>query len=211
MLLTAEQIVQLFDILQANYYNIQKTELVYHNDFTLLVAVILSAQAKDSMVNIATKELFKIVNTPYDILELGYDDLSSYINIIGLYRNKAKNLIAMSEMLIQYFDAKVPNNFTDLIKLPGVGRKTANVILNIIYHFPTIAVDTHVYRLSRRIGLSNAIDIIRVEEDLLQNIPKQYQADAHTWLIHHGRYVCRAKKFDCQTCILQQQCVKNLN
>ena len=186
------------------------TELNYTNNYTLLIAVVLSAQAKDSSVNIATKELFKQVSTPKEMLALGEENLKNYIKSIGLYKNKAKNIIKLSQQLINTYNSQVPNNFTDLIELAGVGRKTANVILNVAFNKPTMPVDTHVFRLARRMGLSNGKDVLAVEQDLLAKIPEPYRQDSHHLLILHGRYVCKAKNFDCNSCIINAFCEKNI-
>ena len=183
-----------------------KTELNYTNNYTLLVAVVLSAQSTDVGVNKATEKLFQTIKTPQDMINLGIDELKSHIRTIGLYNSKAKNIILLSQALIEQHDSQVPDDFESLIKLPGVGRKTANVILNCAFAKPTIAVDTHVYRVSKRIGLSSESNIIKLEEELLQNIPKKWQLHAHHWLILHGRYVCKARVPQCDICKIKQHC-----
>lgn len=199
----------LFEILYKTYGNVS-TELNYVNPYTLLVAVLLSAQAKDSAVNLATKKLFEIVTNPHDMLELGYDNLVCFIKSIGLYKTKASNIIGLSKILIEEFAKIVPNNMQDLITLPGIGRKSANVILNVIFKQPTMPVDTHVYRIARRTGLAVETNILNVENKLLAIIPDQYKLVAHHLLIMHGRYVCKAKKFDCTICPLNEICEKNV-
>lgn len=182
------------------------TELSYHSNFELLVAVILSAQATDKSVNKATEKLFPVANTPEAILALGEEGLRSYIKTIGLYNAKAKNIIATCQMLIEQHQSQVPDKRADLEALPGVGRKTANVILNTVFHQPTMAVDTHVFRLGNRTGLAPGKNVLEVEQGLLKNIPPDYLQDAHHWLILHGRYVCTARKPQCPTCIVADLC-----
>ena len=182
------------------------TELQYCSHFELLVAVILSAQATDQSVNKATKELFKVANTPESILALGESKLKKYIQSIGLYQNKAKFIIATCKRLINDFHARVPDNRADLESLPGVGRKTANVILNTCFHQPTMAVDTHIFRIANRIGLARGKTPLTVELQLLKNIPDKYILHAHHWLILHGRYVCTARNPKCADCIINKWC-----
>ena len=207
-MLNAKQIFEVFKILFENIKT-PKTELNFTNHYTLLVAVILSAQAKDSMVNIATEPLFKLADTPSKMLKLGEEELIKYIKIIGLYKNKAKNIISMSQQLLDKHNGIVPDNFEHLIELAGVGRKTANVILNVAFKQDTMPVDTHVYRLSRRIGLSNGKDVLKVEQDLLAKIPNPYRQTSHHLLILHGRYTCKAKGYDCNSCVINHICEKN--
>lgn len=207
-MLSAEKIFAIFKTLKAAT-PMANTELNYTNHYTLLVAVVLSAQAKDSSVNLATKELFNKVSTPKEMLALGEENLINYIKSIGLYKNKAKNIIKLSQQLISIHHSQVPNNFADLIQLAGVGRKTANVILNVAFHEPTMPVDTHVFRLARRMGLSSGKDVLAVEQDLLAKIPEPYRQDSHHLLILHGRYVCKAKNFDCNKCIINAFCERN--
>jgi endonuclease-3 len=189
-----------------------KTELEFSNNYTLLIAVILSAQSTDIGVNKATKELFKLVDNPKKMLKLGEENLKKYINSIGLYNSKASNIIKLSEILINDFDSKVPDNLEDLQKLPGVGQKTANVILNCAFGHATIAVDTHVFRVANRIGLAkvenikNAKNIVKTEKLLLKKIPAKWQNHAHHWLILHGRYVCVARKPKCSICKIKDFC-----
>jgi len=183
-----------------------KGELNYTNSYTLLVAVVLSAQATDIGVNRATEKLFKIVKTPEDMVKLGLDKLIDHVKTIGLYNAKAKNVIALSEMLIKEYDSKVPEDRDALVKLPGVGRKTANVVLNIAFGHPTIAVDTHLFRLGNRTGLAPGKTPEAVEQKLLKVVPQKYMQHAHHWLILHGRYVCKARKPDCGNCIVADLC-----
>lgn len=182
------------------------TELIYRSPFELLIAVILSAQATDKSVNKATEQLFKIANTPATILELGETGLKKYIKTIGLYTTKAKNVIATCALLIEKFHSRVPETREELEELPGVGRKTANVILNTCFGEPTIAVDTHIFRVANRIGLSKGKTPRAVEDQLIKNIPAEFKHDAHHWLILHGRYVCIARKPHCPTCIIRDLC-----
>lgn len=188
------------------HIEIPVTELNYTNPFTLLVAVVLSAQSTDKGVNKATEKLFQVVSTPQDILNLGLDGLKEYVKTIGLFNTKASNIIKLSQQLIDQFDGKVPNNRDDLTSLPGVGRKTANVILNVIFDQPTIPVDTHVARVSNRLGLSTANHPDKIEADLEKIIPKEFLKDGHHLLVLHGRYTCTARKPKCETCILNDIC-----
>lgn len=182
------------------------TELVYHSTFELLIAVILSAQALDSSVNKATAPLFKIANTPQKIIDLGLTELKNYIKTIGLYNNKAKNIMATCHILVTHHHSQVPHDRNALEALPGVGRKTANVILNTAFGEPTIAVDTHIFRVANRIGLAHATTPLAVEKKLHEMIPEEYQHDAHHWLILHGRYVCVARKPKCPECLIKDLC-----
>ncbi len=183
-----------------------KGELEHVNPYTLLVAVVLSAQATDASVNKATRPLFKIANTPEKMLKLGEEKVREYIKTIGLYRNKAKNVILLSEKLIAEFGGKVPRDREALETLPGVGRKTANVVMNVAFGEPTMAVDTHVFRVSNRIGLSNGKTPLEVEEDLLRIVPPDFAVHAHHWLILHGRYLCKARKPECHRCPIYDLC-----
>ena len=183
-----------------------ETELQYRNTYTLLVAVVLSAQATDVGVNRATKELFKTVDTPEKMVKLGEAGLVQHIKTIGLYRNKAKNVIALSRMLIEHHGGEVPRDREALQALPGVGRKTANVVLNVAFGEPTIAVDTHIFRVSNRTGLAPGKDVVEVEKKLEKMVPDQYRMHAHHWLILHGRYVCKARKPDCPACPVSDLC-----
>ena len=182
------------------------TELIYKNHFELLIAVMLSAQATDVSVNKATKALFKIANTPEKMVKLGEKKLKEYIKTIGLYNTKATNVTKTCEILIKAFNSEIPNNRKDLESLPGVGRKTANVILNTAFGEPTMAVDTHIFRVSRRIGLADGKTPLAVEQQLLKNIPKEFLHDAHHWLILHGRYICIARKPRCGVCLIYNWC-----
>ncbi|MCB5191669.1 endonuclease III [Methylobacillus arboreus] len=182
------------------------TELVHHSTFELLVAVILSAQATDKGVNIATAKLFPVANTPQAILDLGLERLESYIKTIGLYRGKAKNVMATCRMLVEQYNGEVPDTREALESLPGVGRKTANVILNTAFGQPTIAVDTHIFRLGNRIGIAPGKTPLEVENKLMKAVPKEYLHDAHHLLILHGRYVCVARKPKCGECVIYDLC-----
>jgi endonuclease-3 len=182
-------------------------ELDSVNTFTFLVAVVLSAQATDEGVNKATRELFKVADTPEKMFALGEDKLREHIKTIGLFRNKAKNVVALSKSLIDEHGSQVPSTREALEALPGVGRKTANVVLNICFGQPTIAVDTHLFRVSNRVGLAPGKTPLAVEQGLLKNIPKSYLLHAHHWLILHGRYVCKARKPECERCIISDLCL----
>lgn len=182
------------------------TELVYHNHFELLIAVILSAQATDKSVNKATAALFPVANTPEKILELGEKGLKEYIKTIGLYTSKAKNIIATCNKLVNEFKSRVPRNREALESLPGVGRKTANVILNTCFGEPVIAVDTHIFRVANRIGLANGKTPLAVEQQLIKVIPDEFKQNAHHWLILHGRYTCIARKPKCPSCLISDLC-----
>ena len=183
-----------------------KTELTHTSTFELLIAVILSAQATDKGVNIATAKLFPVANTPQAIVDLGLEGLESYIKTIGLYHSKAKNVLANCRMLVEQFNSEVPRTREALESLPGVGRKTANVILNTAFGEATIAVDTHIFRLGNRIGLAPGKTPLEVEKKLLKTVPKDYLQDAHHLLILHGRYVCVARKPKCAACVIYDQC-----
>ena len=183
-----------------------ETELDYRNPYTLLVAVVLSAQATDVGVNKATGPLFAVADTPHAMVALGEDRLREMIRTIGLYRNKAKNVIALSRQLIERHGAAVPRDRAALEALPGVGRKTANVVLNSAFGEPTIAVDTHIFRLGNRTGLARGKTPLAVEERLLEIVPDAYKQHAHHWLILHGRYVCKARKPACPACAIRDLC-----
>ena len=183
-----------------------KTELNYSNPFELLVAVTLSAQAPDVSVNKATDKLFPVANTPEAIYALGVDGLKNYIKTIGLYNAKAENVIKTCKILIEKHHSIVPNNRTDLEALPGVGRKTANVVLNTAFGQPTMAVDTHIFRLGNRTGLAVGKNVLEVEHRLVKVIPKEFIIDSHHWLILHGRYCCIARKPKCGECIVSDVC-----
>ncbi|MBW8909015.1 MAG: endonuclease III [Mesorhizobium sp.] len=183
-----------------------KGELDYVNAFTLLVAVVLSAQATDAGVNKATKALFEAADTPQKMFALGEAKVGDAIRTIGLWRNKAKNVIALSKALIDDYGGEVPRERDELVKLPGVGRKTANVVLNVAFGQPTMAVDTHIFRIGNRIGLAPGKTPEQVEEGLLKVIPAEFMRHAHHWLILHGRYVCKARKPDCPACVIADIC-----
>src|ERR1700760_2820031 len=183
-----------------------KTELQYKNPYTLLVAVALSAQATDKSVNKATEPLFKTIDTPEKMLALGEAKLTEAIKTIGLYRGKAKNVIALSKLLIEKLGGQVPKDREALEELPGVGRKTANVVLNVAFGEPTIAVDTHIFRVSNRTGLAPGKTPDAVEAKLMKVVPERCRQHAHHWLILHGRYVCKARKPECPTCIIRDLC-----
>jgi endonuclease III len=183
-----------------------RTELEYANPFELLVAVVLSAQATDKSVNLATPRLFQAASTPAAMLALGQERLESTIKTIGLYRTKAKNLLAACRILVDRYNGEVPRDRTALESLPGVGRKTANVILNTAFGEPTIAVDTHIFRVANRTGIAPGRTVLEVENKLLKFVPEAYRHDAHHWLILHGRYVCKARKPDCPNCVIRDLC-----
>lgn len=203
--LTASEIRQMFEAFAKNNPE-PKGELEYSNAFTLLVAVVLSAQATDAGVNKATRGLFAIADTPQKMVALGLEGITEHIRTIGLFRNKAKNVLALSEKLIADFAGEVPGDRDALESLPGVGRKTANVVLNIFFKQPTIAVDTHLFRVGNRTGLAPGKTPLEVETILEKVIPPQYLLHAHHWLILHGRYVCKARKPECPHCIIAQIC-----
>ena len=183
-----------------------KTELAYSSTFELLSAVILSAQATDVGVNKATAKLYPVANTPEAIYALGYDGLCAYIKTIGLYPSKAKNVIEACRMLVELHGSVVPDNREALEALPGVGRKTANVVLNTAFRQPAMAVDTHIFRVSNRTGIAPGKNVLGVEKKLLKFVPKDYLLDAHHWLILHGRYVCKARKPQCGSCRIEDLC-----
>ena len=182
------------------------TELNYGSPFELLIAVILSAQATDAGVNKATARLFPVANTPQAILDLGEDGLKEYIKTIGLYNSKAKNIIATCRILLEKHGGGVPDNRQDLEALPGVGRKTANVVLNTAFGQPTMAVDTHIFRVSNRTGIAKGKTVLEVEKKLLRLVPREFLHDAHHWLILHGRYTCIARKPRCGSCLIEDLC-----
>lgn len=196
---------EMFSRLQAHNPK-PSTELVYHSPFELLIAVILSAQATDVSVNKATLKLYAVANTPQAILNLGLDGLKEYIKTIGLYNTKAANIIKTCQILVEQHQGQVPNNRESLEALAGVGRKTANVVLNTAFGWPTIAVDTHIFRIANRLGLAQSNSVDGVEKQLLACIPDEFKLDAHHWLILHGRYVCTARKPQCASCLLADLC-----
>ncbi|WP_244782532.1 endonuclease III [Acinetobacter sp. F-1] len=203
--MTKKQIQTFFELLREQRPN-PKTELNYANPFELLVAVTLSAQATDVSVNKATDKLFPVANTPEAIYALGVDGLKEYIKTIGLYNSKAVNVIKACEMLIQKHNSVVPDNRADLEALPGVGRKTANVVLNTAFGQPTMAVDTHIFRVGNRTGLATGKNVLEVEHRLVKVIPKEFIIDSHHWLILHGRYCCIARKPKCHECVVADVC-----
>lgn len=203
--MTPENIEKFFATLHAANPE-PKGELEYINPYTLLVAVVLSAQATDVGVNKATPALFKVADTPEKMVALGLEGLKEYIKTIGLFNTKAKNIIALSEILIGEHGGQVPKDRTALIELPGVGRKTANVVLSMAFGMPTIAVDTHVFRVSNRTGLAPGMNPLEVEYNLLEVIPEKYLHHAHHWLILHGRYICKSRKPECQGCPVWEVC-----
>jgi endonuclease-3 len=203
--MSPEKRIELFKRLQS--VNLKPTtELEYRTPFELLIAVILSAQATDKSVNIATRVLYKVANTPQTIYALGSEGLARYIKTIGLFNTKAKNIIATCKLLIEQHGGQIPEAREALEALPGVGRKTANVILNTAFGHPTIAVDTHIFRISNRLGLAPGKNVRQVEDKLVKVVPKEFAQDAHHWLILHGRYVCKARKPDCEHCIVVDLC-----
>lgn len=204
-IMNKEKITELFTRLRAD--NPQpKSDLEYTNDFTLLVAVVLSAQATDIGVNKATQHLFPIADTPEKMVELGEDVIREYIKTIGLYKAKAANVFKLSKLLIDNHGSNVPQTREELMALPGVGRKTANVVLNVAFGYPTIAVDTHLFRVGNRTGMAKGKTPDEVEHKLEKKIPKEFLYYAHHWLILHGRYMCKARKPDCGNCIISDLC-----
>jgi endonuclease-3 len=204
-MLTSTECFDLFHQLAANTPE-PTTELQYNNHFELLIAVILSAQATDKSVNKATPALFQVANSAEKILALGEESLKKYIKTIGLYNTKATNILKTSQILVERYQGEIPATRQALESLPGVGRKTANVILNVAFGQPTIAVDTHIFRLSNRTGLAPGKNVIEVEEKLMQVVPETYRRHAHHWLILHGRYVCTARHPHCTACVIQAIC-----
>ncbi len=203
--MTPEQCTELFARLAAANPE-PETELLYHNTYQLLVAVILSAQATDVGVNKATTQLFQIVQTPQDMLALGEDGLKQHIRSIGLYPSKARHILAMSRLLVERHKGQVPASRAELEALPGVGRKTANVVLNVAFGEPTMAVDTHIFRVANRTGLAPGRTVREVEDKLMTQVPEVYRQHAHHWLILHGRYTCKARKPLCERCPIVDLC-----
>ena len=201
-------IISIFETFKAQNSNPQ-TELIAKNDFTLLVSVVLSAQTTDKSVNKATKALYEIADTPEKMLALGEEKLISFIKSIGLYHSKAKHVMELSRILAKKYNSQIPSTREELMTLPGVGRKTANVILNVVYHQPVMPVDTHLLRLAPRIGFSEGKTPEKVEQDLVNLIPAEYMQHAHHWLILHGRYVCTARNPKCDECLINKYCKKN--
>lgn len=207
-LLSQEQIIEVFSRFRTQNEN-PKSELEWSSPFTLLVAVVLSAQATDKSVNIATRELYKVADTPQKILALGEEGLIPYIKSIGLYKSKAKHVIGLCQKLISDFGGEVPRSREDLMSLPGVGRKTANVVLNVVWGEHTMPVDTHLLRIAPKIGLAEGDTPEKVEKSLLKRVPDEFMEHAHHWLILHGRYVCTARNPKCESCILNDICQHN--
>jgi len=203
--MTKKQVQTFFETLRALNPE-PKGELEYINPYTLLVAVVLSAQATDKGVNKATKALFQKIDTPKKMLKLGETGLIEYIKTIGLYRGKAKNVIGLSEILVRDYEGEIPATRDELVKLPGVGRKTANVVLNIAFGQETMAVDTHIFRVSNRTGLAPGKNVEKVEEKLEEVVPKEFRRHAHHWLILHGRYICKARNPLCAECPVSKVC-----
>ncbi len=204
-LMNKKEITTFFTILR-NENPQPQTELIYHSTFELLVAVLLSAQSTDVGVNKATVHLFKAANTPQAMFELGEEKIKEYIKTLGLYNSKAANLYKTCEILATKYHGEVPDNREALESLPGVGRKTANVVLNTAFRQPTMAVDTHIFRLSNRTGLAPGKNVREVEDQLIKRIPKEFILDAHHWLILHGRYTCVARKPRCGSCLVYNEC-----
>jgi endonuclease-3 len=203
--MTPDKIHRIFTLLRAANPS-PRSELVYASPFELLVSVVLSAQATDKSVNLATVELFKAANTPAALLSLGRRGLERRIKRIGLYRTKAKNILGACRLLLEQHGGEVPRTREALQALPGVGRKTANVILNTAFGQPTIAVDTHIFRVANRTRIAPGRDVRAVEDRLLKAVPDEFKLDAHHWLILHGRYVCKARKPDCPHCLIRDLC-----
>ena len=206
MLLNQNKVLQLINLLDKSIKK-PKTSLKYRNRFTLLTSVVLSAQCTDVNVNNVTKNIYKKYYTPKHFIDLGIKKITNLIKSIGLFNNKAKNIYNLSKILLEKYKSKVPNKFEDLISLPGVGRKTANVVLNAAFNKPTIAVDTHVFRVANRTGLSNGKNPENVEKQLLQILPKKYKKKAHHLILLHGRYTCKARNPLCKTCIINKICL----
>ncbi|MET3998058.1 endonuclease III [Marinobacterium sp. MBR-109] len=203
--MNADKRYQIFSRLQAENPN-PETELEYSNAFELLIAVMLSAQATDVSVNKATRKLYPVANTPEAILALGVDGVKQYIKTIGLFNTKAENVIKTCRILIEEHNSEVPHTRAELEKLPGVGRKTANVVLNTAFGQPAMAVDTHIFRVANRTRIAPGKTVLEVERKLLRHVPKPFLVDAHHWLILHGRYVCTARKPRCGACVIEDLC-----
>lgn len=200
-----KEILKILDVFKAQDPN-PPTELEYTNAFTLLTAIVLSAQSTDKGVNKATKELFKIADTPQKILDLGLEGLKGYIKTIGLFNNKAKNIMAMSQILVEKYNGEVPHERLSLEALPGVGRKTANVLLNVWWNEPTIAVDTHVLRVTERLEMCDGRTPLAVEAEMEKILPDEYKRHFNHWLVLFGRYICKAQKPDCKNCPIADFC-----
>ncbi|MFA6856321.1 MAG: endonuclease III [Treponema sp.] len=207
-LLTKKEICIVFDRFKKQNPD-PKSELVWKNPYTLLVSVVLSAQTTDKSVNKVTEPLYKTADTPERMIKIGQEKIENYIKSIGLYHMKAKHVIALSKMLLSDFGGEVPHTREELMRLPGVGRKTANVVLNVVFHQPTMPVDTHLMRICPKIGLAEGTTPIEVEESLVSRIPAEYMQNAHHWLILHGRYVCTARNPLCGTCLINDICKHN--
>ena len=207
-LLSKKEIVEVMERLKKANPSPQ-SELKWTSPFTLLVSVVLSAQATDKSVNLATEKLWKVADTPQKILELGEEGLISYIKSIGLYKSKAKHVIGLCQKLIDDFGGEVPKSREKLMSLPGVGRKTANVVLNVVWNEPTMPVDTHLMRICPKIGLAEGKNPLEVEQSLLKRIPQEYMNHAHHWFILHGRYVCTARSPKCEDCLINDICKHN--
>ncbi len=203
--MSPEKVIQILERLKAERPD-PRSELIFNTPYELLVAVMLSAQATDASVNKATERLYPVANTAEQMVALGIDGLKEYVKTINLYPTKAKNIIRMSEILLEKHGGNVPDNQDDLVALPGVGRKTANVVLNVAFNQQTMAVDTHIFRVSNRTGIAPGKNVLDVEKNLLATIPEQYLLNAHHWLLLHGRYVCKAKSFQCSQCPLNDLC-----
>ncbi|MGH8632598.1 MAG: endonuclease III [Burkholderiales bacterium] len=203
--MTPDKIRRIFTLLRAAN-PAPRSELVYASPFELLVSVVLSAQATDKSVNLASPGLFRAANSPDAMLRLGRKGLERHIKRIGLYRTKARNLIGACKLLLERYGGEVPRTREELEQLPGVGRKTANVILNTAFGQPTIAVDTHIFRVANRTGIARGKDVRAVEQKLMKAVPDEFKLDAHHWLILHGRYVCKARKPDCPQCLIRDLC-----
>lgn len=206
--LSAAEICEVFERLKRQNPS-PSSELKWTNPYTMLVSTVLSAQATDKSVNKATESLYKIADTPEKMLALGEDGLISYIKSIGLYRSKARHVIALSKMLIEKFNGVVPQSREEIQMLPGAGRKTANVVLNVVFHQPVMPVDTHLLRICPKIGLAEGKTPLEVEESLMERIPEKYLLHAHHWLILHGRYVCKARNPLCSECVIADICRHN--
>ena len=200
-----KEILEIMKIFQKEDPN-PRCELDYKNAFTLLVAVVLSAQSTDKGVNKATKALFEVADTPQKMADLGLEKIKEYIKTIGLYNNKAKNILALSQELVEKYHGEVPEDREALENLPGVGRKTANVVLNVWFNQPTLAVDTHVMRISQRLGFSEGQTPLAIEQDLMKVLPLEYVKNANHWLVLFGRYICKAQKPDCEKCPIASYC-----
>ncbi len=204
-MLSKMKINRVLQLLEDHYYN-TRTALDYGTPFQLLISTMLAAQSTDKRVNIVTRDLFPVYSKPSDFIKLSRSELEELIKSIGLYKSKAKNILATCHILVEKYNNQIPTTREELVQLPGVGRKTANVVLSITTDFPAIAVDTHVFRVSNRIGLARAKDVLKTEQDLMKNIPEHKWSDAHHWLIWHGRQVCHARTPDCSNCFLRQLC-----